>query len=312
MFELSQAHHQAKTRYEEIAGPLPKAMKDRLPALPEMTAFHWDASRACVNAIGEARTELAAQRAGLSRQMLFALTQLERMDRETLQLEQSVHGLRASSANIIAQSMASLGTTSEDEVTVQLRRLQQDLTTGKEMLEQAQGRLEKLEQIRGTFTSGTEGAKMIEKVSGQLGTIGKVLEFTATNGERLLAIRDINAQLNNPRTALQGMGKLLEFVGPLGQSVPVRGPAIGAMLQVYAQAAAACGVAAVNIQEKLIQKEISILRPAPELRLYRAADLALLQNDGAVERAVTMLQVRRLLHLIHCTPEASREAPAQQ
>jgi hypothetical protein len=307
-------YRDAKKRYDEAVRSLPEELRAGLQQLPVNAE---EASPAIINAalkalqerIGQANDQRLAARVSITQK----LGEIERIESESVLLAKAITELRIAGAIAVENTLGELGAKATDDVTEELKTLKKDLDEGKELLTKADKRLDKLEKIRAKLVGAGAGADIIKSTRERLGTITKALEYVSTAAERVATLRTFNEQLGDERTALKAISTLLDGLGSTAEKVPVIGQTLGRFLSFYSKGATACCEAAVQLQDKLIERNLktNFNSPAPERHLYTLESIessGVEGNEGARKRIAAMLQVRRMLYLVNAnTPEAARD-----
>jgi len=83
------------------------------------------------------------------------------------------------------------------------------------------------------------------------------------------------------------------------EKVPVVGPFLSQVLGFYAKNAVASGEAIVKIQAKIIEMDLTTSFPRPEMHLYTVDEVKASLRVGDPAKVRDLLQVRRLIFLIH-------------
>lgn len=289
--------------YAAARTALPEAYRKDLKDLPGRgDAAAASAATEAARALRARVAEFLAHREQVTHRLREAYGELGRCESELALLARSIAGVRISAAVEAERLLQVLGATGEDEVVKEIQRLKEGLGEGKDLLETADGRLEKLEKLRQKLTGDDRGGWIIETVQERLGTVSKTLEFIEGATEKGLAVKQAMEDLKDARTSLRAVSALLEAAGSAGGAIPVIGPTFGRFLGFYSQAAGACCDAACRIQDKLVRENVETLfsQPPPERHLYTQGEVdsgSSLQNEDARKRIAAMLQSRRLLFL---------------
>lgn len=302
--------------YREVAQArdrLPEAVRRTVPSVPPGFALPADAAaaRQALKGLMDATAANETARAELRRDLADRLAASERNDAELVSLGQALANLRVSAALTAETALKTLGAPDTDPAWEVFTRLRDGIKETKDLLEPGAGRLDKLEKVRAKLTGTKEGADLIAAAKEHLGTVGDVLSFLGTQGERLEKLRAMQRAFDDPRTALDGLSQLLQHTGDAIEGVPVVGQTVGPALSLYARIAAAAGQAAIRIQNLRIEQALTLfVGIAPERHLYVMDEIPESIPTVERERVLTMLQTRRLVALIAArTAEEARNAP---
>ena len=291
--------------YEAAREALPEGSRGGLRELPRQgDEAAAGKAREAAAAIRQKNSEFERQRAALKEKMRATYKELCEVDKQLPGLAKNVAALQIAAANEAQRILEQLGAKETDDVMEEIKGLKEKMSEGKELLEKADGRLDKLEKVRGKVLGG-RGAGIVDSVQERLGTVSKTLKFLGDATDAGLKIDQAMKDLNDPATSLKAISALLDAAGTAGESAPVIGPTVGAFLGFYAKAAGACCEAGSQIRDKKVEADIRILLgdhpDRADRHLYTEEEVASggqLNNDDAYKKAAQALQARRLLSLV--------------
>lgn len=256
----------------------------------------------CCDTLRSIDIALPAARADARSTMLECAGNLRQVDHDVRALSLSVARLRSSAVPLAETTLQSLGATGSDEVIERLHQLAKAAEETKSFFEEYDKRLEKFGKILDRITKDAKAKGLLERTREHVDLFKSTFEHVGGYGQKALKLKEIHDQLGDDRTALQGIGGILDLAKDASGMVPLAGPLVGQALGFYADTARAAGEAALKIQSSLIEQDIAVhfSSPPAERHLYVEADLLALRtgNENARARALQMLQVRRLIALI--------------
>ncbi len=300
------AYSAAKTRYDNAIRTLPENERAGLAALPDKADDYIPKTgNAAIKALSD-RIEQIRNRGKNARLALQGkLGDLQRDQDELRDLAQVIANNRAAGIGEAENTLAALGAEKFDsDLTRQLEALKAGLEAAKEILDKGSENVERLGKIKGWLTKAEDGNAIIENVSTHAKTMAKAFKMVGNAVEAAAAASKLADQLQSkdPTARIEAIALALTWTGKIAGRVPVIGDTLGRFLDFYAKGASACADASAKIQQKIIETDVnSLLKTPPERHLYTEAEVQdmVSRQNADTDRVTRMLQVRRLLFLLH-------------
>jgi hypothetical protein len=299
--DAAQAYLAAKQQYDAAVAALPPDARKDLAALPAKPDDY--PGDAVLKKLDERIAQVRRERQNAQYDLLAKLSELQRNDSELNQLARSIANDRAAGEGLADKTLSDLGAADEG-LAKAFETLKAGLDEGKSVLTKSDRGMQVLEKL----TKDAEGTTILKEVREHTKTISEAFKLAGETAERIATAIKLSNQFEaaDPRSGLDALGTLLDLTSSTAEKVPVMGQTLGRFLGFYSKAAVACGQAAVRIQDKIIETNLNTAfsNPPPERHLYLRSEIengALSLQNANVDRITNMLQVRRLITLVHAT-----------